>query len=60
MVTIIHDRVRDLVAAGKTLEQIKAASPASGYVRRYGNDSGAWTTSHFIEAIYKSLTKPAR
>jgi glyoxylase-like metal-dependent hydrolase (beta-lactamase superfamily II) len=60
MVTIIHDRVRDLVAAGKTLEQIKAASPASGYVRRYGNDSGAWTTSHFIEAIYQSLTKAAR
>jgi cyclase len=60
MVTIIHDRVRDLAAAGKTLEQIKAAAPASGYARRYGNESGAWTTSRFIEAIHKSLTKVER
>jgi hypothetical protein len=60
MVTIVHDRVRDLVAAGKTLDQVKAAAPAAGYVRRYGNEGGAWTTSHFIEAIYKSLTKGAR
>jgi glyoxylase-like metal-dependent hydrolase (beta-lactamase superfamily II) len=60
MVTIVRDRVRDLVAAGKTLDQVKAAAPAAGYVRRYGNEGGVWTTSHFIEAIYKSLTKGAR
>ena len=60
MVTIVHDRVRDLVAAGRTLDQVKAAAPAAGYVRRYGNEGGAWTTSHFVEAIYKSLTKGTR
>jgi cyclase len=60
MVTIIHDRVRDLIAAGRTLDQIKAAAPARGYARRYGNESGAWTTSHFVEAIYKSLAKGGR
>jgi glyoxylase-like metal-dependent hydrolase (beta-lactamase superfamily II) len=56
MVTIVHDRVRDLIAAGRTLEQVKAAAPAAGYVRRYGNEGGAWTTNHFVEAIYTSLT----
>jgi glyoxylase-like metal-dependent hydrolase (beta-lactamase superfamily II) len=55
MVTIIRDRVRDLMADGKTLDQIKAASPAKGYTRRYGSDSGPWTTAQFIEAIYRTL-----
>ena len=55
MVTIIRDRVRDMMAAGMTLEQIKAAAPAKGYAGRYGADTGAWTTSRFIEAIHRSL-----
>jgi hypothetical protein len=60
MVTIIRDRVRDLAAAGKSLEEVQAASPARGYTRRYGNESGTWTTRHFIEAIYRSLPKGTR
>lgn len=55
MVTIIRDHVLDLVKAGQTVEQVKAASPARGYVRRYGSDSGPWTTSNFIEAVYRGL-----
>jgi cyclase len=57
MVSIIRDRVRDLRDAGMTLDQIKAASPARGYTRRYGSDSGSWTTNNFIEAVYKSLPR---
>jgi hypothetical protein len=57
MVSIIRDRVRDLRDAGMTLEQIKAASPARGYTRRYGSDSGPWTTNNFIDAIFKSLPR---
>lgn len=57
MVTIIRDRVRDLVAAGRTIDEVQAAQPARGYTRRYGNESGTWTTRHFIEAIYRSLPK---
>jgi glyoxylase-like metal-dependent hydrolase (beta-lactamase superfamily II) len=57
MVTIIHDRIRDLIKAGRTLDQIKAASPARGYTRRYGSDSGPWTTNHFVEAVYQSLVQ---
>jgi len=55
MVTIIRDRVRDLMKQGLTLEQIQAASPARGYVRRYGSDKGPWTTNDFVEAVYRSL-----
>jgi len=55
MVTIIRDRIRDLMKQGLTLEQVKAASPARGYVRRYGSDTGSWTTNDFVEAIYRSM-----
>src|SRR5262245_26698714 len=51
MVTIIRDRVRDLIKAGRSLEEVKAAQPAKGYMGRYGNSGGAWTTDRFIEAV---------
>ena len=57
MVTIIRDRVRDLVTAGRSLDQVKAAAPAQGYAGRYGNDRGDWTTDTFVEAVYRSLMK---
>jgi glyoxylase-like metal-dependent hydrolase (beta-lactamase superfamily II) len=55
MVTIIRDRVRDLVNAGRSLEQVKAAAPAKGYAGRYGNGSSGWTADRFVEAVYRSL-----
>ena len=60
MVTIIRDRIRDLIKAGMTLDQIKAASPARGYIRRYGSDTGPWTTNNFVEAVYRSLVQEKR
>ena len=57
MVTIIRDRVRDLVKAGRSLAEVQAAQPAKGYMGRYGNPGGAWTTDRFIEAVYRSLEK---
>jgi glyoxylase-like metal-dependent hydrolase (beta-lactamase superfamily II) len=60
MVTIIRDRVRDLIQQGLTLEQVKAASPARGYTRRYGSDTGSWTTNDFVEAVYRSLSEKPR
>jgi glyoxylase-like metal-dependent hydrolase (beta-lactamase superfamily II) len=56
MVTIIRDNVQDLINNGMTLDQVKKADPAKAYRRRYGSDTGSWTTDMFIEAIYKSLT----
>ena len=55
MVTIIRDRIRDLIKAGRTLEQVKATDPARGYKARYGSTSGPWTTDQFVEAVYRSL-----
>jgi cyclase len=60
MVTIIRDRIRDLMNQGITLEQIKAASPARGYTRRYGSDTGRWTTNDFVEAVYRSMNEKVK
>jgi len=57
MVTIIRDRIEDMIKKGMTLEQVKAARPTRDYDRRYGATSGFWTTDMFLEAVYKSLKK---
>ena len=56
MVTIIRDRVQDMVNKGMTLEQVKAARPTLDYDPRYGKTTGFWTTDMFVEAVYKSLS----
>jgi cyclase len=60
MVTIIRDRIRDLMKQGLSLEQVKAAAPARGYTRRYGSDTGSWTTDNFVEAVYRSMSEKAQ
>jgi cyclase len=55
MLTIVRDRVQAMIAKGLTLPQIQKADPAKGYRRRYGSDTGPWTTARFVEAAYKSL-----
>ena len=55
MLTIIRDRVQDLIGKGMTVEQVKAARPTMDFDGRYGSDTGSWTTAMFIEAVYKSL-----
>jgi cyclase len=57
MVTIIRDRVRNLMKAGRSLAEAQAAQPAKGYMGRYGNAGGDWTTERFVEAVYRSLAK---
>ena len=57
MVTIVRDRIQDMVDKGMTLEQVKAADPTQGFRKRYGADSGSWTTDMFIEALYKGLSQ---
>jgi len=61
MVTIVRDRIQDMIAKGMTLEQVKAARPTQGFDPLYGSTTGKWTTDMFVEAAYKSLnTGPAR
>jgi hypothetical protein len=55
MLTIIRDRVQDIIRKGMTLEQVQAAKPARDYDPIYGASTGLWTTEKFIEAVYKTL-----
>ena len=56
MVTIIRDRIQDLMKKGRTLEQIKAARPTEDWDGRLGQDK-SWTPDMFVDAIYKGLSK---
>ena len=55
MVTIIRDRVQDMIKKGMTLEQVQAAGPAQDYAQRYGATTGPWTTTQFVDAVYQTL-----
>jgi glyoxylase-like metal-dependent hydrolase (beta-lactamase superfamily II) len=54
-VTVVRDRVQDLIDQGRSLAQVKAANPTLGYRSQYGADSGPWTTDMFVEVIYNEL-----
>lgn len=56
MLTIIRDRIQDLIGRGMTLDQVKAARPTLDYDGRYGSTTGLWTTDMFIEAAYRDLS----
>jgi hypothetical protein len=60
MLTVIRDRVSDLIKKGMTLEQVKAARPTLDYDGRWGSTTGPWTTEQFVEAVYRSLAGGAR
>jgi len=62
MISIVRDRVKAMLDAGATLEQVKAAGPTADYDTRFGANSGPWTTDMFVEAVYTSLkqSSPAR
>jgi cyclase len=56
MVIVIHDRLRSMIDAGMSLEEVKAAEPTKDYDPVYGATTGFWTTENFIEAAYRSLS----
>jgi glyoxylase-like metal-dependent hydrolase (beta-lactamase superfamily II) len=55
MVTIIRDRIQDLVKKGKTLDEVKASRPTMDYDGRY--PESASTPETFIEAVYSDLSR---
>jgi glyoxylase-like metal-dependent hydrolase (beta-lactamase superfamily II) len=55
LVTVIRDRVQNMISKGMTLAQVQAAKPTSDYDGRWGAATGNWTTEKFVEAVYKSL-----
>ena len=59
MVTIIRDRIEDMIKKDMTIDQVKAARPTEDWDPRFGKTSGPWTTDQFVEAVYKSLNRGA-
>jgi hypothetical protein len=57
MVTMIRDRVRSMVRAGMSLEEILAARPTMDFDGRYGATDGDWTTETFLEAVYLTIDR---
>lgn len=57
MVTVIRDRIADMIKKGMSLEQIRKADPTKGYRKQYGPETGPWTNDMFVTAVYRSLTK---
>jgi len=57
MVTIIRDRVQDLIKQGKTLDQVKAAKPSRDYDTQYAAPGSFVTPDAFVESVYRSLKK---
>ena len=57
MVTIIRDRVQDLIKQGKTLDQVKAAKLSRDYDTQYATEGGFVTPDAFVESVYRSLRK---
>lgn len=57
MLTVVRSRITDLIAQGKTLEQVLAAKPTLDYDGMYGSTQGPWTTTQFVTAVYRELAK---
>jgi cyclase len=57
MLTIIRDRIQDMISHGFTLKQVLDAKPSSDYDGMYGSNTGSWTTVKFIEAVYTDLKR---
>ena len=57
MLTIVRDRIQDMIKKGLTLAQVKTARPTQDYDGRYGTSTGDWTTEKFVEAAYLDLSR---
>ena len=60
MLTIIRDRIQDLIKKGMTLDQVQASRPTFEYDGRYGETTGPETTAMFVEAAYRDLSTKSR
>jgi glyoxylase-like metal-dependent hydrolase (beta-lactamase superfamily II) len=54
MVTIIRDRVQDMINRGMTLAQVQDARPTMEYDGLYGKAPG-WSSAQFVEAVFRGL-----
>ena len=54
MMTVVRDRIQDLIKKGSTLEQVKAARPTRDYDGEYSRP-GSPPPDTFVESVYRSL-----
>ena len=59
MVTIIRDRVQDMISKRASLDQVKAAKLTRDYDGIYAADAARYSPDQFIEAVYRSLSTSA-
>jgi cyclase len=57
MLTVVRDRIQDMIKKKMPLDQVKAAKPTLDYDAEYGATTGPWTTDMFVEAVFKSLSQ---
>ena len=57
MVTIVRDRVQDMVKKNMTIEQVKAAKPTKDYDPLYNTQGAFVSADAFVEAAYRSMKK---
>jgi glyoxylase-like metal-dependent hydrolase (beta-lactamase superfamily II) len=55
--TIVRDRVQEMIKKGMTLQQVKAAKPTLDFDGVFTNPR--WTTDQFVEAVYRDLSNAA-
>jgi cyclase len=60
MVTIIRDRIRNMIEKGMSLEQVKQSKPTSDYDGLYNSPGSEWTSEKFVEAIYRDISRVRR
>jgi cyclase len=57
MVTIVRDRVQDMIKKNMTLDQIKASRPTRDYDPGYVTPASFVKADQFVEAVYRGLAK---
>jgi glyoxylase-like metal-dependent hydrolase (beta-lactamase superfamily II) len=55
--TIVRDRVQEMIKKGMTLQQVKAAKPTLDYDGVFLNKN--WTTDQFVDAVFRDMSRAA-
>jgi glyoxylase-like metal-dependent hydrolase (beta-lactamase superfamily II) len=55
MMVTVRDRIKQAIAAGRTLDQVKAAKPTADFDAVWGN--GRITPTLFVETLYQDLSR---
>lgn len=54
MIVDVRDRVRGMIADGRTLEEVMAAAPTAAYDARWGQEA-SWTADDFVPIVFYEL-----